>query len=306
MTDTRVDMTTELMGLTLKNPVMTASGTCGSGIELLPYMDVSKLGAVVGKGTTLKNKAGNPPGRLMQTQGGLLNCIGLQNQGVDYFLSEILPEVRKVDTHFFANVSGNTVEEYGLLAEKLDVDGISGLEVNISCPNVKAGGLAFGTIPEDAKAVTREVKKRTDKPILVKLSPNVTDITAIAQAVEEGGADGISLINTLLGMHIDIESMKPTLSNTFGGLSGPAVKPVGLRMVYQVYKTVDIPIVGLGGIMNAEDAIEYLLAGATAIQLGTANLVDPAVGVKVVKGIEEYMDRKNIASMQALVGKAHG
>ncbi len=306
MTDKRVDLTTDLMGLTLKNPVMTASGTCGSGIELLPYMDVSKLGAIVGKGTTLNNKVGNPPGRLMQTPGGLLNCIGLQNQGADYFLTEILPEVRKVDTHFFANISGNTVEEYGILAEKLDVDGISGLEVNISCPNVKSGGLAFGTVPEDARSVTEEVKKRTGKPVLVKLSPNVTDITAIAQAVEEGGADGISLINTLLGMSIDIETMKASLSNTFGGLSGPAVKPVGLRMVYQVYQKVKIPIVGLGGIMNAEDAIEYLLAGATAIQLGTANLVNPAVGIEVIKGIEEYMERKNIRNMQALVGKAHG
>ena len=306
MTDKRVDLTTDLMGLTLKNPVMTASGTCGSGIELLPYMDVSKLGAIVGKGTTLNNKQGNPPGRLMQTPGGLLNCIGLQNQGVDYFLTEILPEVRKVDTHFFANISGNTVEEYGIMAEKLDVDGISGLEVNISCPNVKSGGLAFGTVPEDARAVTEEVKKRTGKPVLVKLSPNVTDITAIAQAVEDGGADGISLINTLLGMSIDIETMKAPLSNTFGGLSGPAVKPEGLRMVYQVYQKVKIPIVGLGGIMNAEDAIEYLLAGATAIQLGTANLVDPTVGIEVIKGIEEYMERKNIRNMQALVGKAHG
>jgi dihydroorotate dehydrogenase (NAD+) catalytic subunit len=294
------------MGLTLKNPVMTASGTCGSGIELLPYMDVSKLGAIVGKGTTLNNKVGNPPGRLMQTPSGLLNCIGLQNQGVDYFITEILPEVRKVDTHFFVNISGNTVEEYGILAEKLDVDGISGIEVNISCPNVKSGGLAFGTVPEDARAVTEEVKKRTGKPVLVKLSPNVTDITAIAQAVEDGGADGISLINTLLGMSIDIETMKAPLSNTFGGLSGPAVKPVGLRMVYQVYQKVKIPIVGLGGIMNAEDAIEYLLAGATAIQIGTANLIDPTVGIEVIKGIKEYMERKNIKNMQALIGKAHG
>lgn len=305
MTDKRVDLTTNLMGLCLKNPVMTASGTCGSGIELLPYMDVASLGAVVGKGTTLNNKKGNPPGRLMQTTGGLLNCIGLQNQGVDYFLANILPEVRKLDTHFFANISGNTVEEYGLLAEKLDVEGISGLEVNISCPNVKSGGLAFGTIPEDARAVTKEVKKHTSKKVMVKLSPNVTDISTIAQAVEDGGADGISLINTLLGMAIDIETMKPSLSNTFGGLSGPAVKPVGLRMVYQVYEKVGIPIVGLGGIMNASDAIEYLLAGASAIQLGTANLINPAIGIDVIRGIEEYMKRKSIKDMKSLIGKAH-
>ncbi|QRN86413.1 dihydroorotate dehydrogenase [Clostridia bacterium] len=305
MTDQQVDLSIDLMGLHLKNPVMTASGTCGSGVELLPYMDVSSLGAIVGKGTTLNNKKGNPPGRLMQTSGGLLNCIGLQNQGVDYFLANILPEVGKLDTHFFANISGNTVEEYGILAEKLDVEGISGLEVNISCPNVKSGGLAFGTIPEDARAVTEEVKKHTSKKVLVKLSPNVTDITAIAQAVEDGGADGISLINTLLGMAIDSETMKASLSNTFGGLSGPAVKPVGLRMVYQVYQKVSIPIVGLGGIMNAKDAIEYMLAGATAIQLGTANLVNPAVGLEVIDGIERYMKQKNIKDIKSLVGKAH-
>ncbi len=295
----------DLMGLTLKNPVLGASGTYGSGFEFLPYYDVSLMGGIIGKGTTLRAKVGNPPGRLFETSSGLLNCIGLQNGGVDYFLREILPEVRKIDTHFFANISGSTIEEYGILAEKLDVDGVSGLEVNISCPNVKAGGLAFGTIPEDALAVTKEVKRKTSKKVMVKLSPNVTSIVEIAQAVEEGGADGISLINTLLGMAIDVEKQEPVLSNIFGGLSGPAVKPIGLRMVYEVYEAVSIPIVGLGGIVSVQDALEYILAGATAIQLGTANLINPLAGSVMIQGLEHYLVEHQIDDIRTLIGKAH-
>lgn len=242
---------------------------------------------------------------MVETPAGLLNCIGLQNGGVDMLLETILPKIREVDTRFVVNISGNTTEEYGVLTEKLNVDGVDAIEVNISCPNVKHGGLAFGTVPEDAYQVTRTVRQATDKPFFVKLSPNVTDITAIAQAVEEGGADGISLINTLLGMAIDVDARRPLLSNTFAGLSGPAVKPVGLRMVYQVYQKVRIPVIGLGGIMNGRDALEYIMAGASAIQVGTANLIHPLAAKTIVEELEQYCEQQGIDNIGQLVGAAH-
>lgn len=300
-----IDMQVELLGRTLRNPVLTASGTCGSGFELSPYLDLGAIGGVVGKGTTLQPRMGNPPGRLMETKSGLLNCIGLENPGVDALVADLLVRIREMDAPYYANISGNTVEEYGELARRLDVDGVAGLEVNISCPNVKAGGLAFGTVPEDALAVTRAVKRATSKPIMVKLSPNVTDIQVIAKAVEEGGADAISLINTLLGMSIDTETKRPALSNTFGGLSGPAIKPVGLRMVYQVYQAVSVPIVGLGGIMSARDALEYIMAGATAVQVGTATLVDPRAAETVARELRDLMEQMGEHELRALIGAAH-
>ncbi len=296
---------TRLMGLDWKNPVLTASGTFGSGLEFSPYYDISLLGGVVVKGTTLEPRDGNPPGRVVETPAGLLNCIGLQNGGVDHLLEVVLPEIRNVDTRFVVNISGNTTDDYALLTDKLNVDSVDAIEVNISCPNVKHGGLAFGTVAEDAFQVTRAVRQATEKPFFVKLSPNVTDITEIALAVEEGGADGISLINTLLGMAIDVENRRPLLSNTFAGLSGPAVKPVGLRMVYQVYQKVRIPIIGLGGIMTGLDALEYIMAGASAIQVGTANLVNPMAALHIVEELEQYCEQQGIDNISQLVGAAH-
>lgn len=299
-----IKMQTELMGLSFKNPVMGASGTFGSGLEYQPFMDLSGLGAIISKGTTDQPKQGNPPPRLMETPRGLLNCIGLQNKGADHLIRVILPQVRQLDTHFIVNISASDVDGYGRLAAKLSVEGVDAIEVNISCPNVKAGGLAFGTVAEDAYQVTRAVRAHTDKPVMVKLSPNVTDICQIARAVEEGGAQAVSLINTLLGMDIDTEKKKPSLSNTFAGLSGPAIKPVGLRMVYQVYQVLSIPIVGLGGIETAQDAIKYLLAGARAVQVGTANFINPAVTLEIVDGIENYLKKHNYDDVAQIVGLA--
>lgn len=289
--------------LELKNPVMTASGTFGYGPEFEDFYDINLLGGIVVKGTTGKPRQGNPYPRMAETPSGMLNAVGLQNKGVDGFINEIYPRIKHYKTAILVNVSGSTIDEYIEVAEKInDLENIPGIELNISCPNVKEGGMAFGTSCPSAIAVTKAVREVYKKTLIVKLSPNVTDIAEIAKAVEGSGADGVSLINTLLGMAIDAEKRKPILSTITGGLSGPAVKPVALRMVWQTYKAVKIPIIGLGGIMTATDAIEFILAGASAIQIGTANFIDPAIAPKVILGIEDYMERHNIADLSSLVG----
>jgi dihydroorotate dehydrogenase (NAD+) catalytic subunit len=287
----------------MKTPVMTASGTFGFGLEYKDFIDLNKIGAVVVKGTTLLSRAGNSGRRIAETPAGMLNAIGLENPGVDEFLKSILPELANYDVPIIVNIAGNTVEEYGQLAAKLDKSSISGLEVNISCPNVKQGGIAFGTCPQSASLVVKEVKKNTEKPVIVKLSPNVTDIAAMAKTVEDAGADAISLINTLVGMSIDIKTWKPELGNTIGGLSGPAVKPVALRMVWQTAKAVKIPVIGMGGIMNYKDAIEFLLAGASAVAVGTANFVNPYATAEISEGIAEYLKEQGLSHVGELVGK---
>lgn len=297
---------TDIWGATLGNPLMVASGTFGFGEEFLPYQDIGALGAVVVKGITWRPREGNPPGRLQETPSGLLNCIGLQNPGVEAFCREIWPRIREVPTCWIVNISGETPAEYGALAERLDAEDIGALEVNVSCPNVAAGGMAFGTDPRQVARITREVRRRTGKPVIVKLSPNVTDITAPARAAEEAGADAVSLINTLLGMEIDVERGRPALSNVFGGLSGPAIRPVGLRMVYQVYQALTIPVIGIGGIVSARDVVAYLMAGARAVQLGTANLVDPSAAAGAIAGLREWMDSHGVEEVGELVGRAHG
>ncbi len=298
-----VDLRVNIGGLSLKNPVTTASGTFGFGEEFTDFMDLYKIGGVFVKGLTLHNREGNDYPRMAETPSGMLNAVGLQNKGIDYFLENILPRVKNMGTEIIPNINGSVVEDYIAVAEKLnDVDGINALELNISCPNVKEGGMAFGVSCPSAVAVTEEVRKVFAKPIIVKLSPNVTDITEIAKGVEGAGADAVSLVNTFLGMAIDANTRKPILSTITGGLSGPAIKPIALRMVWQVYNAVDIPVMGLGGIMNATDAIEFILAGASAIQVGTANFIDPAVSVKVVDGITEYCDKNNIDKVSDLTG----
>jgi dihydroorotate dehydrogenase (NAD+) catalytic subunit len=287
----------------MKTPVMTASGTFGFGIEFADFMNLNELGAVVVKGTTLNPRSGNAGVRIAETPAGMLNCIGLENPGSDAFIKTILPQCKRYEFPVIVNMSGSTVEEYGVLAEKLSVDGVAALELNISCPNVKEGGIAFGTRPESAAAVVREVKKHTNLPVIVKLSPNVTDIVEMAKYVEDAGADIISMINTLLGMVIDTRTWKPVLGNIVGGLSGPAVKPVAVRMVWQVAQAVKVPIIGMGGIMTAEDAIEFFLAGASAVSIGTANFVNPAVAMDVTRGIDEYLDARGIKSVQDIVGQ---
>jgi len=290
-------------GLNLKNPVLTASGTFGYGEEFADFIDLSRLGGFVVKGTTIAHREGNPYPRMAETPSGMLNAVGLQNKGVDYFINEIYPRIKDVDSNILVNVSGSTIEDYVATAEKVnELENIPGIELNISCPNVKEGGMAFGTSCESAAAVIKEVRKVYNKHLMVKLSPNVTDIAGIAMAAEAEGADSVSLINTLMGMAVDAETQKPLLSTVTGGLSGACVKPVALRMVWQVFNAVKIPVVGLGGIMNATDAIEFILAGASAIQIGTANFIDPAVTVKVVDGIEEYMKRHGVSSVSDLVG----
>ncbi|WP_319402858.1 dihydroorotate dehydrogenase [uncultured Anaeromusa sp.] len=296
-------MSVKLTGLTLKNPVMTASGTFGFGLEYGEFFDVSKLGAIVVKGTTLTPWPGNSGQRIVETPAGMLNSIGLENPGVDVFLTQTLDKLKALDTHIIVNISGRTEEEYALLAEKLDVDGVAALEVNISCPNVKQGGLAFGTDCAMASGVVEAVKACTKKPVIVKLSPNVTDIAQMAQAVEAAGADAISLINTLTGMAIDIHTWKPKLGNGVGGLSGPAVKPVAVRMVYQVAKAVKVPIIGMGGIMTADDAAEFLLAGATAVAVGTAQFVNPTAALEVVQGLETYVQQRGLENVQQMIGQ---
>jgi dihydroorotate dehydrogenase (NAD+) catalytic subunit len=297
------NLAVKIHDLTLKNPVMTASGTFGYGKEFDDFIDVNALGGIIVKATTSKHREGNPYPRMAETPMGMLNAVGLQNKGVDYFVREIYPSLAEYNTNVVANVSDSTVEGYVEVAKKMNkLKHIAAIELNISCPNVKEGGMAFGTSCPSAMAVTRAVREVYDKTLIVKLSPNVTSIVEIALAVEEAGADSLSLINTLLGMAIDSEKRKPVLSTVTGGLSGPAIKPIALRMVWQVAKSVKIPVIGLGGIATAADAIEFLLAGATAVQIGTSNFVDPTVSVKVIEGINDYLNRHNMNSVSELVG----
>ena len=294
-----------IAGIKMKTPVMTASGTFGFGLEYSDFVDLNQVGAIVVKGTTLAPKVGNSGRRIAETPAGMMNCIGLENPGVDEFIAKTMPKLATYQVPVIVNISGNTVEDYGELAARLDQSGIAGLEVNISCPNVKLGGIAFGTCPESAAEVVREVKKKTSLPVIVKLSPNVTDVVLMARAVEDAGADAISLINTLLGMAIDIKTWRPVLGNTVGGLSGPAVKPVAVRMVWQVAKAVKVPIIGMGGIMTAEDALEFILAGASAVAVGTANFVNPYVSVEVADGIRDYLTKRGLTQVSDLVGKVN-
>ena len=289
--------------LGLKNPVMTASGTFGYGVEFADFVDLSQIGGIIVKGTTLKPREGNDYPRMAETAQGMLNCVGLQNKGVDYYCKHIYPEVKDIQTNVLVNVSGSSPEDYAECAARIDeLEGIPAIELNISCPNVKQGGMAFGVTCEGAASVVRAVRERYHKTLIVKLSPNVTNIADIARAVEAEGADSVSLINTLMGMSIDIEKRRSRLSIGTGGLSGPAVKPVAVRMVWQVARAVKIPVVGLGGIMTAEDAIEFLMAGATAIEIGTANFIDPAVTIKVRDGINDWLDRHGCSSVQEIIG----
>lgn len=289
--------------LQLKNPVMTASGTFGYGPEFSDFIDLSRIGGIFVKGTTLRERQGNPYPRMAETPSGMLNAVGLQNKGTEYFINHIYPNVKDIDTNILVNLSGSTIDDYIEAAIMLnELEKIPGIELNISCPNVKEGGMAFGTSCLSAAQVVNAVRRVYKKDLMVKLSPNVTDISEIARAVEAEGADSVSLINTLLGMAIDSEKRKPVLSTITGGLSGPAVKPIALRMVWQVANAVKIPVVGLGGIMNAADAIEFMLAGASAIQIGTANFIDPTVSVKVVDGINDYLDRHGYKSVTEIIG----
>ena len=297
------NMSVEIAGVKLKNPVMTASGTFGSGAEFMDYIDLSLLGGLTTKGVSDVPWKGNQTPRVAETASGMINAIGLQNPGVDVFIKRDLEKLRGIDTVVMANVCGHTTEEYVEVVKRLaDNEVVKLLEVNISCPNVKAGGITFGTNPDAAFEVTKAIKKHAKQPVIMKLTPNVTDITELARACEAGGADGLSLINTLTGMKIDIHKRKFALANKTGGLSGPAVKPVAVRMVYQVSKAVKLPIIGMGGIMTGEDAVEFLMAGATAVSVGTANFNNPAASVEVVKGIEEYMARYGIADIKEIIG----
>lgn len=297
------DLSVKLGELACKNPVLTASGTFGYGMEYDDFMDVSGLGGIIVKGTTLENREGNPYPRMAETASGMLNAVGLQNRGLKHFKEVIYPQIRRYNTHVIVNVNGNTLEEYAELASELDkLEDIPAIELNISCPNVKQGGMIFGTHCPSARQVTKEVRAVYHKHLMVKLSPNVTDITEFARAVEEEGADSVSLINTLLGMAIDPLSKQARLSTFTGGLSGPAIKPVALRMVWQVARAVKIPLVGLGGIMNALDVVEFLLAGATAVQVGTANFIDPQVSAKIIQELEAYLDQHGYASVTELIG----
>ena len=290
-------------GIEMKNPVTVASGTFGYGREYADFFDLGKLGAIITKGTSLRPKSGNKPSRVCETPRGMLNSIGLQNPGVEYFANNDLPFLRKFDTKIIVNACGSSVDEYVELCKILNNLDIDGIELNVSCPNVKEGCMAFGSTYEGVKKVTSEVRKVLDKPLIVKLTPNVTDIASIAKGAEEGGADAVSLINTLLAMKIDIYKRKPVLANNTGGLSGPAIKPVAVRMVYQVAQAVNIPIMGLGGIVSGEDAIEFMLAGATTVSIGAGNFIDPYTSVKVVEGIEEYMRKCNIEDINDIIGK---
>ena len=290
-------------GLDLKNPVMTASGTFGYGIEFADFIDLNQLGGFIVKGTTLHAREGNDYPRMAETPSGMLNCVGLQNKGVDYFCDHIYPQLKDIQSNVLVNVSGSSPEDYAECAARInELDHIPGIELNISCPNVKDGGMAFGVTCEGAASVVRAVRKRYDKTLIVKLSPNVTDIASIAKAVEAEGADSVSLINTLMGMSIDIEHRQSRLSIGTGGLSGPCVKPVALRMVWQVARAVNIPVVGLGGIMNATDAIEFLMAGATAIEIGTANFIDPTTTIRVINGINEWLDNHGVKDIHEIIG----
>ena len=298
-----VDLSVKIGQLELKNPVLTASGTFGYGEEFSDFIDLNRLGGFIVKGTTLNPREGNPYPRMVETPSGMLNAVGLQNKGVDYFIQHIYPRIKDVNSQIIVNVSGASIPDYVAVCEKLQpLNKIAAVEINISCPNVKQGGMAFGTTCAGAASVTKEVRKAFNRTMIVKLSPNVTDITEIASAAEAEGADAVSLTNTFLGMAINTETRRPFLSTITGGLSGACIRPIAVRMVWQVANTVKIPVVGLGGIMNGRDAIEFILAGATAIQVGTANFIDPSVTVKIIDYIENYMQRHGIASMQELIG----
>jgi dihydroorotate dehydrogenase (NAD+) catalytic subunit len=297
------NLTTKIGNLTLRNPVITASGTFGYGEEYLDFLDINQLGGICVKGTTLHRREGNPYPRMAETPSGMLNAVGLQNKGVDYFVNTIYPRLKVFETTFIVNVSGSTLEDYIETAEKINsLSFIPAIELNISCPNVKQGGMTFGVDKDMAAEVVKEVRKVYHKTMIVKLSPNVTDIASIAEAVEHEGADAVSLINTLLGMAIDAETQKPLLSTITGGLSGPCVKPIALRMVWQVAHAVKIPVIGMGGISNARDAIEFFLAGATAIEVGTANFIDPTVSLKVIQGIDDYLKNHHYESINDIIG----
>ena len=293
----------KINNLELSNPVMTASGTFGYGLEFADLVPLHEIGGIIVKGTTLRPREGNDYPRMAEVASGMLNCVGLQNKGVDYFCSHIYPQIKDIDTRMIVNVSGSTPEDYAECAARIDaLDKIPAIELNISCPNVKDGGMAFGVTAKGAEEVVKAVRQVYKKTLIVKLSPNVTDITEIARAAENGGADSVSLINTLLGMAIDAEKRRPLLSTVTGGMSGAAVKPIALRMVWQVAKAVKIPVIGLGGIMNWRDAVEFLLAGASAIQIGTANFIDPTVTVKVAEGIDDYLNRHGFKSVTDIIG----
>jgi dihydroorotate dehydrogenase (NAD+) catalytic subunit len=294
----------DIAGLKMKTPVTTASGTFGFGLEFTDFLDLEKVGAITVKGTTLAPRAGNKGQRVVETPSGILNCIGLENPGSDYFLKETLPKLKKYNVPVIVNIDASSPEEYGELAAKLDVKGVDAVEINVSCPNIKDGGLVFGTNAKSMAQVVKEVKKNTSKVVITKLSPNVTSITEMAKAAEDAGTDALSLINTLLGMKIDIHRQRPVLGNVTGGLSGPCIRPVAVRMCYEVAQAVKVPIIGMGGIMCAEDAIEFFLAGASAIAVGTANFVNPAIAETISLGILEYMDRYNIKKIQDLIGLA--
>ncbi len=300
-----LDLSVNLGGIKLKNPVTVASGTFGYGREYEDYIDIGEIGAVIVKGTTLEPRPGNPPPRIIETSSGMLNAIGLENPGVEVFLNEYLPYLIERKVTVIANIAGNTLEDYAALAARLEgCPGIAGIELNISCPNVKQGGLQFGTDPEMVKSVVQAVKAQTSIPVMPKLSPNVTNIVEIAQAAREGGADALSMINTLMGMAIDIRTRKPVLANIFGGLSGPAIKPVALRMIYQVYREVKIPILGGGGIMNTTDALEFIMAGAAAVSIGTGNFVNPRLAAEIATGLRNYIQENHLAGLHELVGIA--
>lgn len=299
-----VNLEVNIGKLHLKNPVTTASGTFGNGPEFKDFIDLNCLGGIFVKGITLEERQGNPPQRMAETPSGMLNAVGLQNKGIDYFIENIWPQVVHLQAQVIANVNGSTIEDYVAVTEKLnELDQMEAIELNISCPNVKQGGMLFGTSCPSAVAVTEAVRKAYDKTLIVKLSPNVTDVAEIARAVVDAGADAVSLINTLVGMAIDAEGRKPVLSTITGGLSGPAIKPVALRMVYQVSKAVKVPVIGIGGIMNATDAIEFMLAGASAVQVGTANFIDPQVCLKIIDGIEAYLEKHGFESVNDIIGQ---
>jgi len=298
-----VNLAVSIGDLKFKNPVMTASGTFGYGPEFDDFMDVSKLGAIFIKGLTMEPREGNRYPRMAETPAGMLNAVGLQNKGVDYFETSIYPKIKDYDTAIIVNINGNYIEDYVNLASRMDaLDRIPGIELNISCPNVKMGGMVFGTNLEMAREVTKAVRSAYSKKLIVKLSPNVTNVVDFARVAEEEGADSISLINTLLGMSVDVKNMKPALSTITGGLSGPAIKPVALRMVWQVARAVKIPVIGMGGIMTASDALEFLLAGATAVQIGTASFIDPQAAIKILEGIEEFMSEKRFSDISEIIG----
>ena len=297
-----MDTKINFAGIKMKNPVTVASGTFGYGREFSEFFDLNKLGGIITKGTTLKPRNGNVPPRVCETAGGMLNSIGLQNPGINYFAENDLPFLKKFDTAIIVNACGSSIEEYVELCKIINTLDVDGVELNLSCPNVKAGCMAFGNTYDGVKEVTSKVRKVLDKPLIVKLTPNVTDIASIAKAVQDAGADGVSLINTLLGMKIDIHKRKPVLANNTGGLSGPAIKPVAVRMVYQVYKAVNIPILGMGGIVTGEDAIEFMIAGASAISIGSGNFIKPTISLDIINGIEQYMEKYKIENIKEIIG----